>query len=146
MSEASGRRIRVTVRAVQILESLDVDKTGEFIFWSSVSSGGGAPVEGRYPASGHMKISEEPVFNRAVLNWVIFEGEVSDRLSVEVKGEEEDRFGANDFLTTYEREFRGPVDDWVGAYGPGEDTGDDPNDDDPEMMSDWRVTLRIETA
>lgn len=146
MSEASGQRIRVTVRAVQILESLDVDKTGEFIFWSSVSSDGNAPVERRYPASGHMKISEEPVFNRAVLNWVIFEGEVSDHLSVEVKGEEEDRFGSNDFLTTYEREFRGPADDWVGAYGPGEDAGGDADDHDPEMMSDWRVTLRVERA
>ena len=146
MSEASARKIRVTVRAVQILESLDVDKIGEFIFWSSVSSDGGPSVEGRYPANGHMKISEEPVFNRAVLNWVIFEGEVTDHLSVELKGEEEDRFGGNDFLTTYEREFQGPAADWLGRYGPGRDTGDEADEDEPEMMSDWRVTLLVETA
>lgn len=145
MSEASPRGIRVTVRAVQILDSLDLDKTGEFIFWSSVSSDGGPPVEGRYPANGHMKISQEPVFNRAVLNWVIFEGEASGHLAVQVKGEEEDRFGGNDCLATYEREFEGSVDDWFGRYGPGRDTGD-VDEDDPEMMSNWRVTLLVEPA
>ncbi|WP_419162631.1 hypothetical protein [Candidatus Palauibacter sp.] len=147
MSEASARRIKVTVRAVQILESLDVDKTGEFVFRSRVSSHNldGSPREGRYPAEGHMKISEDPVYNRVILNWEIFQGEVTDHLVIELTGEEEDRFSGNDFLTSYQREFRGPVAEWLGTYGPGKDTGA-AHDDDPEMMSDWRVTLFIDPA
>ena len=146
MSEGDARRIRVTVRAVRILESLDPDKTGEFAFGSSVSSDGQPPVERRYPASGHVRIGDEPVYNRAALEWVIFEGGVAERLTVQLRGGEEDRFGGSEALTEYMREFRGAVADWFGTYGPGEDPGECGNMEDPEMMTDWRITLRIEPA
>lgn len=147
MSDGSAERIKVTVRAVQILDSLDVDDTGEFVFRSKVSSdnAGGIPQESRYPATGHMEISEKPVMNRAILNWEIFEGEVTDHLSIELTGEELDRFSANDHLDTYQRTFTGPVAEWIGTYGPGEDIGAG-SDDDPEKMSNWNVTIFIDRA
>ncbi len=148
MSETSAEQIKVMVRAVQILDSLDLDDTGEFVFRSKVSSNnlGGIAEEGRYPANGHIAISEQPVFNRAILNWVIFEGEITDHLMIELTGEELDRFSANDMLETYRREFTGPVADWIGTYGPGEDIGADSGDEDPEMMTNWRVTIFIDRA
>ena len=143
-----SERIKVTVRAVQILDSLDLDDTGEFVFRSKVSSDnlGGIPQESRYPATGHMEISEKPVMNRAILNWEVFEGEVTDHLAIELTGEELDRLSANDYLDTYSREFNGPVADWIGTYGPGEDMGADAGDDDPEKMSNWNVTIFIDRA
>ena len=148
MSESGAEKIKVTVRSVQILDSLDLDKVGEFVFHAKVSSNnlGGEVKESRYPATGHMEISEEPVYNRAILNWEIFEGEVSDHLAIELIGEELDRFSPNDYLDTYQREFSGPVAGWLGTYGPGEDIGADSGDDDPEMMSNWRVTIFIDRA
>lgn len=151
MSEANGERIKVTVRWVQILDNLEpaFKEKGEFVFKSVVSSDNldGARTEGRYPATGHISISDQPVFNREIINWVIFEGEVTDHLAIELIGEEIDRFSANDFLDPYRREFSGPVAGWVGTYGPGEDIAEgDTGDDDPEMMSNWRVNIFIDKA
>ncbi len=150
MSEANGERIKVMVRWVQILDNLEpaFKEKGEFVFKSVVSSDnlGGVRKEGRYPKTGHISISDQPVFNREIVNWVIFEGEVKDHLVVELYGEELDKFSANDMLDTYRREFRGPVSSWLGTYGPGEDlTSEQAADsDDPEMMDNWRVCLFID--
>ncbi len=151
MSEASGERIKVTVRWVQILDNLEpaFKEKGEFVFKSVVSSDnlGGVRTESRYPATGHISISDQPVFNREIIKWVIFEGEVTDHLAIELIGEELDTFSANDFLDPYRREFRGPVSEWVGTYGPGEDISEgDSGEDDPEMMSNWRVNIFIDKA
>ena len=150
MSEANGERIKVTVRAVQILDNLEpaFKEKGEFVFKSTVSSNnlGGVQHEGRYPATGHISISDQPVFNREIINWVIFEGEVSDHLVIELVGEELDKFSANDMLDPYRREFTGPVEGWLGTYGPGEDMSADQHEDDPEMMSNWIVTIFIDRA
>lgn len=149
MSDGNAERIKVMVRWVQILDNLEpaFKEKGEFVFKSVVSSDnqGGIRHEERYPATGHISISDQPVFNREIINWVIFEGEVSDHLSIELFGEELDRFSANDMLETYRREFRGPVAEWIGTYGPGEDIGAS-IDDDPEMMSNWRVNIFIDRA
>jgi len=149
MSEANGQRIKVMVRWVQILDNLEpaFKEKGEFVFKSVVSSDnlGGMRKESRYPATGHISISDQPVFNREIINWEIFQGEVTDHLVIELYGEELDKFSANDMLDTYRREFRGPVDTWVGTYGPGEDISQsDAGDDDPEMMSNWWVNIFID--
>lgn len=149
MSETNGERISVMVRWVQILDNLEpaFKEKGEFVFRSVVSSDnlGGIRKEGRYPATGHISISDQPVFNREIIKWVIFEGEVQDHLVIELYGEELDRFSANDHLDTYRREFRGPIKSWLGTYGPGEDLSeDDAGGEDPEMMSNWRVNIFID--
>ncbi len=148
MSEGNGQRIRVTVQWVQILDNLEPafkDK-GEFVFTSVVTSSN-FPVkhESRFPATGHISISDKPVVNREIIKWVIFEGDVEDHLVVELYGEELDTLTANDHLDDYRREFSGPVDSWLGTYGPGEDfSKGDSGDDDPEMMSNWRVNIFID--
>jgi len=152
MSESNGERIKVMVRWVQILDNLEpaYKEKGEFVFKSVVSSDnlGGVRKEGRYPATGHISISDQPVFNREILNWVIFEGQVKDHLVVELYGEELDKLSANDMLDTYRREFRGPVQGWLGTYGPGADmTAEEmEHSDDPEMMGNWRICLFIDRA
>lgn len=152
MSESNGgERIKVMVRWVQILDNLEpaFKEKGEFVFKSVVSSDnlGGVRKESRYPATGHIAISDQPVFNREITNWVIFEGEVRDHLVIELYGEELDKFSANDMLDSYRREFRGPVEGWLGTYGPGEDMSSDQGEgDDPEMMSNWRVNIFIDRA
>ena len=149
MSEANGQRIKVTVRWVQILDNLEpaFKEKGEFVFKSVVASDnlGGVRNESRYPATGHISISDQPVFNREIINWEIFEGEVTDHLVIDLYGEELDKFSANDKLDSYHREFRGPLDSWVGTYGPGEDISEsDAGDADPEMMSNWWVNIFID--
>jgi len=145
---SDSQRIRVTVHWVQILDNLEpaYDETGEFVFKSVVSSDnlGGIRKESRYPKQGHISISDRPFFNKEIINWMIFEGEVTDHLLVELYGEELDTFSANDHLDTYRREFRGPVSSWLGTYGPGEDFSEDQATDDPEMMSNWRVNIFID--
>lgn len=150
MSEGNGERIKVMVRWVQILDNLEpaFKEKGEFVFKSVVSSDnlGGVRKESRYPATGHLSISDQPVFNREIVNWVIFEGEVKDHLVIELFGEELDRFSADDLLDSYRREFRGPVKSWLGTYGPGEDMTEEEIQDaeDPEMMDNWRVLYFID--
>ncbi len=152
MSEAKGERIKVMVRWVQVLDKLEpaFKEKGEFVFKSVVSSDnlGGVRKEGRYPKTGHLSMTDEPVFNREIINWVIFEGEVKDHLLIELTGEELDKFSANDALDPYRREFRGPVSSWLGTYGPGDDLTEDElaGSQDPEMMSNWRVLYYIDRA
>ena len=80
------------------------------------------------------------------LDRVVFEGAVDDHLVVEFFGEELDTFSANDELDHYQREFRGPVEEWVGRYAPGEDLPEDTPSDDPESMTNWRICYYIERA
>ena len=112
MSEGNGQRIKVTVQWVQILDNLEpaFKEKGEFVFRSVVTSNDlpGEKHESRYPASGHISISDQPVVNREIIKWQIFEGEVSDHLVIELYGEELDTLSANDHLDDYRREFSGP--------------------------------------
>ena len=148
MSEGNGQRIRVTVQWVQILDNHEpaFKEKGEFVFRSVVTSNN-FPVkhESRFPATGHISISDNPAFNKEIIKWVIFEGEVSDHLVIELHGEELDTMSRNDHLDDYRREFSGPVQSWLGTYGPGADfSAGDAGDDDPEMMTDWRVNIFID--
>ena len=148
MSETNADRLKVTIRWVQILDNLEPffkDK-GEFQFRSIISTGDGVREERQYPPTGHIAITDQPVFNREILNWVVYEGEVKDNLVIELHGIELDKFTENDMLDVYRREFTGPVDSWLGQYGPGDDIAEDQHSDDPEMMSNWRICYRIERA
>lgn len=142
-----AERIKVTLRWIQILDKLEpfYKERGEFRFLARVSADAGAAVETHFPTEGHYEISDHPAWNKLNLERVIFEGEVEKQLKVELTGEELDFIGSNDRLDHYERYFVGDPASWVGAYGPG-DFAVDVHPEDPENMSNWRVSYRIDKA
>lgn len=140
-----AKKIRVTLRYVEILDSKDLDGEGEFVFEFT----GTVPERGeeqtlRIPDSGHLAISDHPSMRKVTLNKVIFEGEVEDgeTLILEGKGTELDQISAHDELTGYRREFIGDVAGWIGEYTPWDEGSADTTD--PEQLGDWRVAYRIE--
>lgn len=140
-----AERVRVTLRWIQILDKMEpfYKERGEFRFTARVSSDvGGSVQETRFPTEGHYEISDHPAWNKLNLDRVIFDGEVADKLTVELMGEELDTFSANDQLDHYKRVFEGGPDSWVGDYGP----GDEGRTTDPENMTNWRVNYAIERA
>lgn len=146
MTEQGGTRIRVTLRWLQILDKLEpfFKEKGEFVFWAKVwtEDHGGKVQEVRMPEEGHYPISDHPRWNRLNnLDKVLFEGEVSNHLVIELRGEELDQFTENDELEFYRREFTGPIAGHVGVIQPG-----DEGSDDPENMSNWRVGYEIEAV
>lgn len=148
MSEASNPRIRVVLRWLQILDTLDPawKESGEFVFRTKVLTGGtpGKVVETRLPEEGHWDVRSDPQYNRLNhLDRVIFEGHTEGNiLVVELTGEELDTIGSNDFLVPYKRIFTGNPTSWIGRYQPG-DEGQGP---DAESMENWRVCYDIELA
>ncbi len=138
-------RIRVTLKRIKILDKMEpfFKETGEFRFCSKISTdnAGGFSRETRFPEEGHYSLSDKPGWNLVTLNKVLFEGEVEDHLVVELMGEEIDLISANDQLDKYERVHQGPVDDWIGLYEPA-----DERSDDPEAMSNWRISYIIEKS
>ena len=144
MADQSGTRVRVILRWIQILESLDTDEEGEFVFKFRVytRNGGGQIQETRFPEEGHLSIHESRASNRIDhINKVIFDGMVQDHLKVEAQGEEIDRFSDNDFLELYAREFTGPVAGFAGRHVPG-----DEGSVDPENLHNWRLCYDVETV
>lgn len=145
----SPRRIRVTLRYIEILSSKDVDTYGEFRFRFRA----GVPerdevMESRIPEDehAHLSVSEHPAMNRINIGKVLFEGDVGpdERLLVEAEGEEVDRFTPNDPITPYRRIFSGPVEDALGEHGPWDEGSD--GGDDPEQLDDWRFAYTIEAV
>lgn len=142
MAEQSAKRVRVILRWIQILDSLDNDQEGEFVFKFRVytKNGGGQIQETRMPEQGHIAIHEGRMSNRLDhLNKVIFDGMVSDHLKVEAQGEELDRFSENDLLEIYQREFTGPPEGFAGRHVPG-----DEGSVDPENLGNWRIGYEVE--
>lgn len=142
-----AKRLRVTLRYIEILDSKDVDMYGEFRFRFQVSvSNRQVARETRIPEEGHLSISDHPSMNKIKRQDVLFEADVEDgdTLVVEAGGEELDTLSANDQLTGYRREFTGPIDGWVGEYGPWDEGGD--QTPDPEQLGDWRIAYAIELA
>lgn len=140
-----AKKIRVTLRYVEILDSKDLDGEGEFVFEFT----GTVPERGdeqtlRVPDSGHLAISDHPSMRKVSLNKVIFEGEVEDgeTLILEAKGTELDQISAHDELTAYRREFMGDVAGWIGEYTPWDEGSADTTD--PEQLGDWRIAYSIE--
>jgi hypothetical protein len=146
MADATGERIRVILRTIQIHDNLEPawDDEGEFRFRARVFSRnrGGVVVETTLPGDdSHYPVSDHPARNRLYLNKVIFEGEVEDHLEVEVVGEEIDILMPNDQLERYHRVWEGDPSTWIGFYHPG-----DEGSTDPERMPSWGITLEIERA
>jgi hypothetical protein len=146
-SETSARRVRVTLRYIEILDSKDIDTVGEFRFRFRA----GVPerddvVESRIPEDerAYLSISEHPARNRVGMDTVLFEGDVGpgDSLLIEAEGEEVDRFTPNDPITPYRRVFSAPVDAALGEHSPWDEGGD--HGHDPEHLSDWRFAYVIE--
>lgn len=143
----AARRIRITLRYVQILDRKDMDEYGEFVFrFKGRVPDAAIEQETRIPESGHLSISDHPSMNKVTLNTVVFEGEVADgqTLVLEANGEELDKMSANDALAPYRREFTGSVADWIGEHTPWDQGSDDVTD--PEQLGDWRFAFAIEDA
>lgn len=139
-----ARHVRVTITYVEILDRKDLDEYGEFVFDFTASvPGRGVEQKTRVPESGHLSISDHPSMNKVTLNEVVFEGEVEDgeTLVVEAKGTELDKLSADDELTSYRREFTGPVSGWAGSYTPWDEGTDDVKD--PEQLGDWRLAYKV---
>jgi hypothetical protein len=136
-------RIRVTLRWIKILDNLEpfYKETGEFRFRSRISSesGEGFSHETRFPEEGHYSLSDKPGWNYVTLNKTLYEGEVGENIVVELFGEEIDILSPNDELDHYRREFNGPVEDWAGLHEPA-----DEGLNDPEAMSNWRISYIID--
>ena len=146
---ASPRRIRVTLRYIEILDSKDVDTWGEFRFRFRA----GVPerdevLESRIPEDedSYLSVSEHPAMNRISVDRVLFEGSVGpgESLLVEAEGEEVDRFTPNDPITPYSRVFSGPVETALGEHGPWDEGNGE--EDDPEQLGDWRFAYVIEAV
>jgi hypothetical protein len=143
MAEQQGDRIRVILKWIQILDKLEpaYKEKGEFRFTARVSNDLGESRETKMPESGHYSISDHPAWNKLTMDKLIFEGAPGNKLTVQLDGEEIDLFSANDHLDHYQREFTGPLDEWLGWYGPG-----DERSTDPENLSNWRVCYEIVRA
>jgi hypothetical protein len=146
-ADATARRVRVTLRYIEILDSKDIDTVGEFRFRFRA----GVPqrddvIESRFPEDerAHIPISEHPARNRVTMDTVLFEGDVGpgESLLVEADGEEVDRFTPNDPITPYRRVFAAPLDAALGEHGPWDEGRD--GAEDPEQLGDWRFAYSIE--
>ena len=140
-------KIRVILRWIQIKDQLEpfykqlFKQHGEFFFRTRVTTGNQV-IEYRLPEEGHWEISDHPRFNKVdKIDQVMFEGEPGETLTVELFGEEVDRFSANDQLDSYTKEFAGSPEEWVGRHAPG-----DEGSEDPENLQNWRVCYDIEMA
>jgi hypothetical protein len=141
-----AERVKVTLRYIQILDNMEpfYKERGEFRFSARVTADG-KTHESQFPKEGYYEISDHPAWNKLNLDRVLYEGPVANSLAIELMGEELDFMSANDQLDHYKREFGGSPGEWMGEYGPGEFEADiDPND--PENMSNWRVSYVIESA
>ena len=141
MTEQTGQRVRVILRWLQVKDTLDpfFKNKGQFRFWSKVTSGG-AVQELTFPEKGVYSISDHPRFSKIdKLDKVLWEGEVGETMTVEVFGEEVDKWSKNDPLDTYSRTFDGPVESWLGRHQPGDEGAAD-----PENMKLWRLGFDVE--
>jgi hypothetical protein len=145
----SPRRVRVTLRYIEILDSKDIDTWGEFRFRFRA----GVPerdeiAEPRIPEEehAHLSVSEHPAMNRISIGKVLFEGDVGpgESLLVEADGEEVDRFTPNDPITPYRRVFSTPVEAALGEHGPWDEGNGE--EGDPEQLGDWRFAYVIEAV
>jgi hypothetical protein len=136
-----GRKLRVTLDRVQILESKEpfFKPYGEVRLHTRVSTRdyGGTVVETTAPEKGAFRVSAHAGKNMVELEVPIFEGWVDDHLEVELSAVEVDRFSHDETYQTYRRIHRG-TGGLTGRFGPGDEVLD------TEDMPDWRVWYRIE--
>jgi hypothetical protein len=139
--DTRGRRIRVTLERVQILDIKEpfFDRVGEVRLRARVSTRdhGGMTVETLAPPEGVLKVSATPGRNFIELDLPIFEGPVEEHLEVELTAVEVDPLGGDAFQP-YRRVHLGEGGGLVGRFGPGDERLD------TEELADWRVWYRIE--
>lgn len=137
-----GRRVRVVVERIQILNTLEpwFKGQGEFVFSARVRTRipGDLDRQTRMPESGFYAASDHPGQDMIEIEAVVFDDLVVNELGIEISGLELDTFDPSDEVGRYRRAFRGDPISWTGQYGP----SDDPID--PEDMDNWRVWYRIE--
>ena len=143
MSEKGSKRVRVTLRWIQIKDNKEAmwDDEGEFRFKSRVITGG-QTRELEFPEQGYWSISDHPRRNKVdKIDKVLYEGDAGPSLVIELSGVELDQMSTNDTLTEYRREYTGDPRSWAGRHQP-----TDEGSDDPENMADWRVCYDIELS
>lgn len=141
MTNGDARRLRVTLRWIQIKDNKDAawDDEGEFRFRSCVTTAG-RRHEVEMPEQGHWAISDHPRRNKVdKIDRVLFDGEPGDSLVVELFGWELDPLSKSDALAPYRREYTGDPASWVGRHQP-----TDEGASDPENLIDWRVAYDVE--
>jgi hypothetical protein len=137
----SGRRIRVVLERILVVDDSDPKLKGageiDFDVLVRTDDNGGREEHTRLPAHGHFTIGSGESLE---IGEAIFEGFVEDDLAVGIRAMERDTFDPDDNLGSYVRTFSCAVDDWIGAYGPGDERID------PEDVGHWQVFYRIERA
>lgn len=135
-----GRRLRVTLDRVQILDSKEpfFKPFGEVRVKARVSTenNGGMEVETTAPDKGSYRVHAHGARNMVDVKVPIFEGWVEDHLEVELTAIEVDRFTHDEAYHPYRRIHRGEC--LSGQYGPDDEILD------TEDLPDWRVWYRIE--
>lgn len=136
-----GRRIRIVLERILIVDDNDPKLKGkgelDFEVLVRTEDNGGREERTRLPAQGHYSIASGELLE---VGETVFEGFVEDDLAVLVLAMERDTFDHDDNLGSYVRTFACSADDWIGAYGPGDERID------PEDVGHWRVYYRIERA
>ena len=139
-----GRRVRVVLERVQILDDRDpwIKGKGEIRFRTRVhtANNGGRTETTAIPDHGVLKVSDKPGHNVVELDTVIFDDFAADDLRIEIIAVEEDTFDPDDSLGKYTRLFCGDANGWFGIYGPNGEVIE------PEDLVAWRVWYRIERS
>ncbi len=139
-----GPKLRVVIDKIEILNDIDpwIKGKGEIVFQVRVHTpaNGGVTQETRLPSTGVYRVSDRPGKNILELNEQVFSGYAAGELWIEVVASELDTFDPDDLLGKYTRGLCGPVGDWFGEYGPGNQVVE------PEDMIFWRLWYRVERA
>lgn len=116
-----GLKIRVVLHKIKIMDDSEPWWKGkgevdfEAIAWTP--DNGGKTQKTRLPHTGEWKARAGEVLT---VNEVIFEGFVSDQLTLRIKGMERDRHDSDDYLGTFQRNFSCNPESWLGNYQPGD--------------------------
>ena len=137
--DGKGVRTRVILEGIKVLDFYGplVHGSGEVSLIARVTSinAGGIGNSTRVPLTGTYPVLDRPQGYIIDINKEIFRGTVVDDLTVEIFSAESEEAGHTCY---YRREFRGPVEDWLGSYKPSDQRRD------PENVGDWQVWYRVE--
>lgn len=143
-----GWHARFILDWIEISDSMDLDSVGEFRFLFRIRSDcRGLLRDTPLPEEGTIDISSDPARNHlGPLDLVLYDGpvEAGEAITLEVTGEEVDRFSRNEPLEWYERSLDGNPGDWAGTYTPWDEGEADRRD--PEHRAQWRMSYRVEIS
>lgn len=136
-----GQPVRIILDRIRILNDHDpiLKGKGELTFTTVVipDKNDKKKQVRHLPEKGVYRVSDKRGKNDIDLGVTIFEGSVSELLSIGISGKEIDFFDRNDDLSRYYRFFRGDPNKWYGKYQPGDERFD------KENVGDWQVWYRI---